>query len=135
MTADPKNVVLELPAENKVPVWLKHARPMLVVRCMGKSTEVFVFTDSAAAIEPQDEDHTVHVGFDKDPASTERWPDSIEHDALFAPDGEAFARRLARAQTMRFSFSPHNALPVEAHFNVSGFGELIEPVATRCGWK
>ena len=131
----PRDVVLELPADNKVSVWMKHVRPMLVVRCMNRSTEAFVFTESAAAIETQDENHTVQIGFDGEPATTERWPDSVEHDALFAPDGEAFARRVAGAKTMTFAFKPHNALPVEATFNVSGFEPLIAPAAKQCGWN
>jgi hypothetical protein len=134
-TASPKNAVFELPAVNKVPVWLKHVRPMLVVRCLPKSTEAFVFIESAAAIESQDEDHTVRIAFDDGPASVERWPDSVEHDALFAPDGEAFVRRLARARAMRFTFTPHNALAAEAHFEVTGLAELMEPVAKQCGWE
>jgi hypothetical protein len=131
----PKDLVLELPADNKVAAWMKSVRPMLVVRCMKKSTEAFVFTESAARIETQDENHTVHVSFDGEPASTERWPDSVEHDALFAPNGEAFVRRLARAKTMSFGFSPHNAQPVQARFNVSGLDALIEPAAKQCGWN
>jgi hypothetical protein len=134
-TANPKNAVFELPSVNKVPVWLKHVRPMLVVRCLPKSTEAFVFIESAAAIEAQDEDHTVRIAFDDEPAFVERWPDSVEHDALFAPDGEAFIRRLARARTMRFAFTPHNALAAEAHFEVAGFALLMEPVAKQCGWQ
>jgi hypothetical protein len=131
----PKDLVLELPADNKVPVWMKSVRPMLVVRCMNKSTEVFVFTESAAQIETQDENHAVQIGFDGEPPSTERWPDSVEHDALFAPNGQAFARRLLNARTMNFAFSPHNAQPVQARFNVSGLRPLIEPAAKRCGWQ
>jgi hypothetical protein len=134
-TANPRNAVFELAAQNKVPVWMKHVRPMLVVRCLSKNTEAFVFIESAAAIESQDEDHTVQVAFDNEPASVERWPDSVEHDALFAPAGDAFVRRMARARTMRFAFTPHNALPTEAQFEVSGFSELIEPVAKQCGWQ
>ena len=75
-TANPKNAVFELPAQNKVPVWMKHVRPMLVVRCLSKGTEAFVFIESAAAIESQDEDHTVRIAFDNEPTSVERWRSS-----------------------------------------------------------
>jgi hypothetical protein len=36
---------------------------------------------------------------------------------------------------LRFGFTPHNAAPVMANFQVSGLGNLIEPVARQCGWK
>lgn len=129
-----KDLVLELPADNRIGVWMKHVRPMLVVRCMNRTPEVFVFTETAAKIEPQDENHSVRVAFDDEPASVERWPDSVEHDALFAPDADAFLRRLMRARTLTFGFSPHNATPAEVRFNVSGLDALIQPAAKQCGW-
>lgn len=125
----------ELPAENSVSIWLNQVRPLLVVRCMSNRTEMFVFTGSALKIEPDTEDHTVTYRFDDEPARSERWPDSAEHDALFAPDGTAIAQRVLGAHTLRFGYTPHNAAPVEAHFSVNGLRELIEPVAKDCGWK
>jgi hypothetical protein len=123
----------ELPANNTVSIWMGRVRPVLVVRCVEKKTEVFVFTGSAIKIEPNTEDHTVTYGFDDGVALNERWPDSAEHDALFAPDGFAFAARLLQARTMKFGFTPHNAEPVVAQFRVSGLGPLIDPVARECG--
>jgi hypothetical protein len=123
----------ELLAENTVTIWMGQARPMLVVRCASKSTEVFVSTGSSITMEPETEDHTVTFGFDREPDLTQRWPDSVEHDALFAPDGSALAKRLVSARTMRFGYTPHNAAPVVASFHVSGLAGLIEPFAKDCG--
>jgi hypothetical protein len=128
-------VAYELPAEHKVQAWMTQVEPALVVRCMGRRTEAFVYTSTPAKIEAQDEDHTVGIAFDNEPQSAERWPDSAEHDALFAPDGEAFARRIMAAKTLRFGFTPHNAPPVTVHFAVNGLAELLEPAARQCGWK
>jgi hypothetical protein len=125
----------ELPAENTVPIWMNRVRPLLVVRCVAKSTEVLVWTGSAMTMEPQTEDHTVTFQLDDEPALTERWADSAEHDALFAPAGAAFAGRLISARTMRFGYTPHNAAHVVAHFQLSGLGELVEAFAKDCGWK
>ena len=124
-----------MPAENTVPIWLNQVRPLLVVRCISNRTEVFVFTGSALKIEPDTEDHTVTYRFDDESERSERWPDSAEHDALFAPDGTVIAQRVLGAQTLRFGYTPHNAAPVVAQFSVSGLRELIEPVAKDCGWK
>ena len=130
-----KSIAFELPAENKVGVWMRSVHPRLIVRCMATRTEVFVLTESAAKIEIGTEDHTVRVGLDDEPDAFQRWPDSAEHDALFAPDGAAFAQRLTTAERMRFTFTPHNASPVLIHFNVGGLGPLLDPVAKECGWK
>jgi hypothetical protein len=130
-----RSLAFELPASSKVSVWMRDVRPMLVVRCLAGTIDVFVFTDSAAAIEPQTEDHTVRYAFDDEAETREMWQDSSEHDALFAPDGAAFARRLMDVRTFRFGFTPHNATPATAHFQVSGLRERLAPAVKACGWK
>jgi hypothetical protein len=130
-----KSAALELRADNSVEIWQGRVRPSLIVRCLARNTQVFVFTGSAMKIERQTEAHTITFAFDNEPELTERWPDSDEHDALFAPDGAAFAQGLLKARTMRFGYTPHNALPVVAQFQVSGLGDLIGPIAKECGWK
>ena len=129
------SAAFELQAENTVPIWMRNVRPMLVVRCVSGSMEAFVFTASAAKIEPQTNDHTVRFSFDGSEDVTEPWADSEEHDALFAPDGAAFARRVAGARVLRFGFTPHNAAPVTAEFQVAGLAELIATSARECGWQ
>jgi hypothetical protein len=130
-----RSFAAELLAENRVAIWQRDVRPVLVVRCMSRRPEVFVFTDSAAKIEPRTEDHTVTLAFDDGEERQERWPDSADHDALFAPDGSALAQDLAAARTMRFGFTPHNASPVVATFNVAGFADLFRSSSKDCSWK
>lgn len=126
----------ELPAENTVAIWMNYVRPILVVRCMNKRTETFVYTGSALKIEPNTEDHGVNFHFDGEAATSEHWPDSAEHDALFAPDGAAFAQRVLAAKSLRFGYTPHNAEPAEAQFHVDGLTQLIDPATAKdCGWQ
>lgn len=127
-----KSAAFEIEADRPVGVWMKQVTPLLVVRCLDKRTDVFVFTDSAARIEPQDDNHTVQVALDGAAPVAQRWPDSVEHDALFAPDGAALARQLVNAKTLTFGFSPHNAVPVIATFNVRGLGERLGGVENFC---
>lgn len=131
----PRSIAFELPAENTASAWLTRVRPILVVRCLANTTEAFVFTQVPALIEPQDDRRTVHVSFDDEVAVTERWPGSADHDALFAPDGVTFARRLARARTLRFGFTPHNGPAASIEFQVAGFDERVGSVARLCRWK
>jgi hypothetical protein len=133
---DLKNAVaFELEAENTVGIWMRTVRPALIVRCTRGAVEVFVFTASAARIEPQNDDHTVQVSFDGASETTGRWRDSEEHDALFAPDGGAFVQQLLSARVLRFGFTPHNASPVNANFNVAGLSGILAPAARQCGVK
>jgi hypothetical protein len=130
-----KTITFELEAINDVPVWTTRVRPRLVVRCLSRSTEVFVATGSSASIEPQAGRHTVRLQIDNDPEVLQQWSDSESQQELFAPNGLTLARRLARARRMRFGFTPYNATPVTADFNVQGFDQLAGLVASTCGWR
>jgi hypothetical protein len=130
-----KTIAFELAASNDVGVWMKRVRPLLIVRCLSRTTDVFVATGSAASIEPQDGSHTVHIQFDDAEPAAEPWSDSSSSQELYAPDGVTFARRLARTGTLRFGFTPYNAAPVVAEFDVSGFDQLVGLVAGTCGWR
>ena len=134
-TGDRKSVAFELQANNRIHIWTRDVTPVLVVRCQAGQVEPFVYTQSAARMEPQDGDHTVRLAFDDGPEATERWPDSDEHDALFAKDSAAFTHQLATAKTLRFGFEPHNAGPAVMQFDVSGLDELLRAAAKPCGWK
>lgn len=127
-------LAFEVQADKPVGVWMRTVRPSLVVRCEENLLDVFVFTDSAAKIEPETIDHTVSLRFDEGEEMSTRWPDADTHDALFAPNGASFAKRLAAAHTLRFGFTPHNAGPVTMHFPVAGLAPLLARAA-KAGCK
>jgi hypothetical protein len=133
--SDRKSVAFELKSSNRVNVWMGQVQPLLVVRCTENRTETFVYTETAARIEPGMDDRAVRVRFDDEPYVDERWPDSAEHKGLFAPNGITFAQRLLNAHTLRFQFTPHNAEAAEIQFSVAGLRGMIEPVQKKCGWK
>jgi hypothetical protein len=129
-----KTIAFELAASKDVGVWMKSVRPVLIVRCLSRTTEVFVATGSAASIEQADS-HAVRLQFDDAAPVVESWSDSVSSQELYAPDGVTLARRLARARTVQFGFTPYNAPPVVAEFDVRGFDEIIGLVAGTCGWR
>lgn len=131
----PRSVAFELESIERVPVWTTTVRPMLVVRCLSRKTELFVYTETAARIESDDENHTVGLAFDDGPQSVERWPDSEEHDALFAPDSAALATRIASAHHLKFTFTPHNAQPATVNFDLNGADEVVANVRKTCGGR
>jgi len=130
-----RGAAFELLAENSVQTWFGPVQPALVVRCASRTTETFVYARSPMKIEPNVDGKTVTVSVDDEPARTERWSNSEDRLALFAPDGAAFAERLMHARTLRFGYSPHNSSDVVAQFSVAGLAEVMEPVARECGWK
>lgn len=130
-----RSVAYELEAANVVKVWMKHVRPVLVVRCLGSRTDAFVFTDSPARIEPEPDTRTVRVRLDDAQAATERWTASAGHDGLFAPDGREFASRLAAAHRLEFGFTPQNADPVTVAFDLGDIAPVVEHVTRACRGK
>jgi len=130
-----RGAAFELPAENVVKTWFGPARPSLVVRCISHNIEAFVFTGSPMKIETRAAGKTVNLFIDDQAMQTERWPDSDDHDALFAPDGAAFAKRLLNARMLRFGYSPHNSPDVVAQFQVEGLQPLMTAAAKECAPK
>jgi hypothetical protein len=130
-----KTISFELQATRDVNVWMARVRPLLIVRCLYRTTEVFVATKSSASIEGQSGTHTVRLTIDTEPELVQQWTDSVSGHELFAPNGVDLARRLARAELVRFTFTPYNAKPVTADFVVSGFDQLAGLVGNTCGWK
>ena len=130
-----KGAAFEVKSDNRVSIARGAALPVLVVRCDAGKMQTFVYTASAIQMEAVDENHTIGLSFDGEAEVTERWADSDDHDALFAPDGAAFAHRLSTAQTLRVRYTPHNSSRATATFQVAGLAQTIEPAARQCGWK
>jgi hypothetical protein len=128
-------ITFELDSDAEVPVWTTRVRPVLGVRCLARNLEIFVLMKSAASIETTADHHTVRIGFDQEPDATEQWDASTDSQSLYAPDGLALGRRIARAHTMRFGFTPFQASPVEAQFDVRGFDRPLEAVSRTCRMK
>jgi hypothetical protein len=135
VSANRQSAAFEVAATARVHVWMRDVTPVLVVRCEKGNAEAFVYTQSAARMEPQDGDHTVQVSFDGASPTSQRWPDSAEHDALFARNSLDFTRQLTQARTLQFGFTPHNADAVVATFVLDGLEALLASSAKQCGWK
>ena len=130
-----KTVSFELRATNDVAVWMARVRPVLVARCLYRTTEVFVAIKSAASIEGQAGSHTVRLQIDDEPEFVQQWSDSVSGQELFAPGSVELVRQLSTAERMRFSYTPYNAKPVTAEFSVQGFEKMAALVGSTCGWK
>jgi hypothetical protein len=133
---DSRKVVYRLEAENDVSVWLKTVRPALIARCQEGKTDAYVVTHSSASVEyGSTDEHTVRLRFDEDKATTERWTESTDNDALFAPQPVRFLRSLATSEALRFGYTPFNASPVVVEFTTRGFGEPFQNIASTCKWS
>jgi len=125
--------MFELSADGDIDVWRKRVRPVLTVRCARRAIEVFVVTNSPAAIEGNSRNHTVKLSFDGREPVESMWEHSVDHDALFAPNGGAMLRQIAGARTMSFTFAPFNAPPATVSFNIEGFDAHRKSARRLCG--
>src|SRR3989441_1587909 len=127
-------IALELKGENDMGVCMNRVRQSFALRGLSHNSKVLVVPAGAASTGLNDR-HTVRVGFDGGADAQQLWFGSDDHQALFAPDGAAFANQIATARTMRFGFTPYNAKPVVIEFDVRGFDDLIGLVAKTCAAK
>jgi hypothetical protein len=125
-------LMFELAADEDVQIWRKRVRPVLTIRCMGRTTEVFVMTHTAATVEANTRLHTVQLALDGQAPAAQMWEHSVDHDALFAPDAGTLVRQIAKARKMSLTFTPFNASPAVAHFSVDGFAERFASEGKRC---
>ena len=130
-----KTITFELQAVRDVQAWASRVRPVLVVRCLSRATNTFVVLGTSAKFEDDDFRRTIRVQWDDGPETVQQWEVSNSAHELFAPDGVAFVRQLAKANRLRFGFTPFNAPPVTAEFAVQGFDQLASLVANTCGWR
>ncbi len=131
-----RTVWLTLPAESEVQGWLRSARPKLVIRCeeREKKTRVLVVTGVGYRA-PGENFSRVRIRMDGGKVSAQDWYGSEDREALFAERDVQFAKQLAKAKTMLFEFTPFDAAPAVARFNLSGLDKHIEKVTSACGWK
>ena len=131
-----KGISFRLDAEALPPGRTASRRPYLVVRCQNTRTDVILTTWTPTVVDRRSPGRAVvGLSFDDAPASRERWRESSDREALFAPDALRLARAIAKAQTLRVEFTPVNAPVVTVAFNVAGFDQHIATLAADCGWK
>jgi hypothetical protein len=130
-----KTISFQLEATRDVPVWMSRARPVLVVRCLSRATQVFVAIGTSANFEEDAYRRTIRLQWDDGAETTQQWETSESGQELFAPDSVALVGQLAHAQRLRFGFTPFNAQPATVEFVVGGFEPLGKLVASTCGWR
>jgi hypothetical protein len=81
------------------------------------------------------DEYAVQIRFDENQPITQHWNQSTDDEALFAPSAVAMSRRLAKANSMLFRFTPFNSSPTVAKFNLIGLPHYLPKVADACGWE
>ncbi|WP_425399900.1 hypothetical protein [Aeoliella sp.] len=110
---DSETVILYLNANEPIQAWLKSSVPTLFIRCKENKTEIYIRTETAANTEyGKYNSATVRLRLDKNPAFKQTWSESTDKEALFAPGSIALAKKLAKAETLTFEFTPFTSFKV-----------------------
>jgi len=137
---DSRIVVLSLESDDVIQGPVGSKKPKLVVRCKEGKTQVYVVTGMAATVEEASEGgpsagHTVRLRIDQNSPQTATWWESTSDSALFNEDDAiAFAKQLAQANLFTFQFTPFDANPAIARFDLRGLNAHLGKVADACGW-
>lgn len=108
--------------------------PTLVVRCKEKEAEAYISTGMPASVEEGTDDHHVRLRFDSESPQVETWGESTNNEALFSPHSAEFIKRLVDAKKLAFGFTPFDANPQAALFDVQGLGHQLAQTKDACGW-
>lgn len=131
-----KTIFLSLSAQAPITVWLGEKTPQLVVRCKESKTDVYIVTDTAAQPEYGNYyTYSVRIRIDDRHARAQRWAESTDNVALYSPDAATLARQLSAARRLRFEFTPFNASPAVAEFDLRGLRDVLPEVAEACHWR
>ncbi|HEY6320163.1 MAG TPA: hypothetical protein VJA16_01250 [Thermoanaerobaculia bacterium] len=130
-------VTLTRLADTPVTGWLLTAsRPALVLRCQEHKLDAYVVTGFSSSVElGRFHEHTVRLRLDDGKAVRSTWSESTDNKALFAPNAVALVHRLAGAKTLRFEFTPFNANPQIAEFNLEGLNDHLPTLEEACRRK
>lgn len=127
-------VVLSLPSQGNIQGWLESEHPDLIIRCQENKAEIYVVTGTSASVEYGSDAHTVRLRFDEEKPITQHWSASTDGKALFAPNAINLAKQLNNHSKFTFQFTPFQANPAIAVFELDGIDKHIGEVKKACGW-
>ena len=108
----------------------------LIIRCQENKTEIYIDLgmqpDNAYGRYNQSK---VRIRLDKNKAFSEYWSESTDGKALFAPKSIQLAKKINKADSMYFEFTPFNSDPQIIEFDVRGLTPYLEKIAKTCNWK
>jgi len=78
---------------------------------------------------------TVRLRLDDQKPFVQRWSESTDNKALFAPNGAASATQLTKAERLLFEFTPFQSGATTVTFDVRGLDKLLDKVTGACKGK
>lgn len=129
---DSTRYTIQLDAENRIAAWLSNPTPTLIIRCQGRQYDVYIYVGTQLDSTLDDEVFT-RVRYGDNSPTTITMSESTTGEAMFFPDSTAAVRNLLAIDRLVVGFTPFNANPVEAIFDITGIKTAIQPLFDECG--
>lgn len=114
--------------------WAESTTPMLGVRCQENTTEVLM-SDVLPARNGLSGDFAMRVRFDDEQPVMQTWNEGMSNKAFFSQNAIAFAKRVARHETVRVEYTNIFGDRTLIKFYVRGLGQHLAHIAESCGWE
>ena len=129
-------VILFLDAESYVEGWLTTTLPTLNLRCQEGKIDSYVNIGMQADVKyGLDDNATVRIRFDQNQAFELTVSESTDGEALFFYNPYGMILAMLQSQEMVLGFTPFNAGPAVAKFDLRWLNNVIEPLKRSCNWN
>ena len=133
---DSPTIKIQIDAVAPVNAWPRPTTPSLRIQCVENKTNVLFIIDSAfTPILGEYGKAGIRVRIDAENAYSQLWSKSTDGEAAFAPNAIGFLKKLRNAKKLLIEFTPLNAGPATAEFDLTGIHTLAEEVAQTCKWS
>ena len=129
-----RSISLHLSAVESLQTRYGQAHPSIVIRCRDSRTDVFVVAGTMLQSDYYSAAIPVRTRFDGAAAKRERWNESDNREAAFAPRPISFAKALAAADSFFIELSLLDSGAQTAVFAVAGLQQELPKVAKACDW-
>jgi hypothetical protein len=103
------------------------------IRCVGGRTELLVGLEGM--VQSEGNSTAVRYRFDDGKPISEQWLESTDYHAIFAPNPEALARRIATAKRFRLEYEEFHGGNATVGFRTGRLAELLPQIAAACHWQ
>lgn len=127
---DTESYYLSLLSEDEAPGRFgKKSQPILVIRYMEKSLNIFINYDNYLGLG----DTEVTTRIDKEEAETTSWNISTNGEAIFSQQPKSLIDSLINKNTLIVRLTPYGENPITVSFDLRGLKDAIKPILKAMG--
>jgi len=126
-------LVIVVASSERLPGTVGKSLPMMVIRCEGGETEIYL--DAGTVLATTDIANDVHefrAKYDKASPEILRGFMATSHDSVFFPFAPLHIRKMRQARELIVEVTPYRYAPATAKFNVTGLDQHLPAMRKHC---